>query len=291
MANGIQSLLGPDRPLSTRELYEQRQRELGNKRKTREQVAKIWEALSRHKRIIDTDPEAVGTGSENLLDSLGALMGGNPLVVAQKGLGHIIPEYGDGPSGQFFARDPENELSTFDKDTANPDEDHYSVVLRSARKLGRNMDQFEGPPSSWSWGDRALAMHEFGHGMDQRNILSPELEYALSRVPGDFYDRRMFNLDRTSRTRNPGEKVGDAVHRAWGYIHGPRAARSQKKATQFQKAFEPLQIALDPDRQFEARAMVNTPELKMLVGELLKHEVYQDHPWNVTGAMEASLER
>ena len=193
MANGINSL-NPDK-----------------KGKTREQVAKIYEAKPHHISFIDIDPEAVGTGSENLLDSLGALMGGNPLVVREK---YGIP-------GQFYSFDPEFKRSNFGEDTANPDEDHMAVVLREQGA----MNSFEGPPSSWSWADRAIAMHEFGHGMDHRNILSPELEYALSRVPGDFYDRRMLNPDGTSRTRNLAEKVGDAFDRALRYSRGPKAPR------------------------------------------------------------------
>ena len=144
----------------------------------------------------------------------------------------------------------------------------------------------------WDWGERSVAAHEFGHGFDWRNILSEEQEDMLRDVGGDFYDRRMFNIDGTPKERNFLQKIGDLIDYRTRFLSvGKSGVGRERLATQFAKAIEPLQISLDPDRQFEARAMVNTPELKMLVGELLKHEVYRDHPWNVAGAMEASLER
>lgn len=288
MANGITSLI-PDP-------YEALKKFMASVRRMAEDPESGGEHRERlgraNMREIPLRPEALGTGTENVVDSLAALAGG-PIATYYGGNTFSFldsPEKRANVSGRMFTvgsegrprtgRQSVRDLMELPQPVPNPypaESAPLAISLSGEGRFPENVDD-------WDWGERHLAAHEFGHAMDYRNRFSPELEQALYDVGGDFYDRRVWNPDRTDRERTFFERVMDQVERRGGELEmlfGAKPVGAERMPTQFAHAFEALQTALDPSRQDEARAIINTPELQQTVEELLRHEVYRSHPWNM----------
>ena len=288
MANGITSLI-PDP-------YEALKKFMASVRRMAEDPESGGEHRERlgraNMREIPLRPEALGTGTENVVDSLAALAGGPTGAY----YGGNTFSFIDTPSGrskptglmstigsegvQRTGRQSVSDLLERPQPRPNPYAAESAPIAISLYGEGRFPENVD----DWDWGERHVAAHEFGHLMDYRNRFPPELEQALYDAGGDFYDRRVWNRDRTDRERTFFERVKDQVDRRGGEAMafiGSKPIGTERMPTQFAYAFEALQTALDPSRQDEARAIINTPELQQAAEELLQHEVYRSHPWNM----------
>ena len=128
----------------------------------------------------------------------------------------------------------------------------------------------------WSPAERFVAMHEYGHVGDMRNILSESLEEMQEESGAPMYPWHYMGGD------EEGGRKPSLLARAFRALESKMPPspmyEHEKFATQFGKAVEILQDSLDPERRSEAVNRISSREMRLLVEELLKHPVYENHP-------------
>ena len=150
---------------------------------------------------------------------------------------------------------------------------------RAPRAAGEG---FERSPSGepmveeWSPAERFVAMHEYGHIADMRNILPESLEEMQEESGAPMYPWHYMGGDEEGG-RKP-SLLARTMRALESKIPPYSLYKHEKFATQFGKAVEILQDSLDPERRSEAVNRINSREMRLLVEELLKHPAYENHP-------------
>tara|TARA_R100001244_G_scaffold130651_1_gene102953 strand:- start:963 stop:1838 length:876 start_codon:yes stop_codon:yes gene_type:complete len=218
---------------------------------------------------------------ENLLDSLNALGGGNTSFVRQaRGrsrdfpTGRYIPTKEQAPLPHWYSQ-LRNPLGANRMREGYPPQISLTAAGDYASRRageGFEMDSSGRPMTGeWSRPERFVAMHEAGHGVDASDILPESLEIMQKESNAPMYPwQNMGDPSWLRRTRETLERKIAGTY------------ESEKFATQFGKAIEILQDSLDPERRDEAAGRVDSPEMEMLVEELLKNPVYENHPFRLS---------
>ena len=213
---------------------------------------------------------------ENLLDSLSALVGGDLEIYRSIISPSLLDPTGrreeDIPMGVAFDPAFNTPLRGYQVNRSRinliPAGDWESRLGGAGFRQGESGEPMT---EEWSPAERSTVSHEIGHILDARNILPESLEKMQRKSNAPMYPWQYMGKE--------GEDIG-WLKKALAVLERRLMGTytDEKLATQYGKAIGILQDSKDPERRSEAVRRINSREMRLLVEELLKHPVYENHP-------------